>query len=134
MKQLHRLGVWMLIGCLLVALCGCAVSKQGDSGETTKTTASTTASKPKSESKIAYPVTVWVTADSMRVRSGPGVQHESLGGTVKGDKWTALERNGDWLQIQFTSDTLGYISAQHVSFTEPVEETSTDAAPTDVAE
>ena len=122
---MKRILIGFLAVCLLVTLCGCTGGLSNTDGESTTTTTTTTpakttvGTKPTLKSKITYPVTIWVAADSMRVRKGPGTQHESLGGTVKGDKWTATAREGDWFKIEFKDGAVGYVNAQYVSLTEP---------------
>ena len=109
----------ILAVCLLLAMCGCAGGLSNTDGTTTTTTTTTVGSKPTRQTQTTYPVTIWVTADSMRVRKGPGTQHESLGGTVKGEQWTATAREGDWFKIEFKDGAVGYVNAQYVSLTEP---------------
>lgn len=131
MRFLHMLVCIALIGVLLVGLCGCTETG-ADSGHTgTSTTTTTIASKPTSvNGKLTFPLTVWVTAGSMHVRSGPGPHYESIGGTRAGDTWTAIAKEGDWFKIEFTNGKEGYVNAQYVLLTDPAKTTTTTTTTT----
>ena len=104
--------------CILAALCGCTGGLSNTDGTTTTTTTTSTATgtKPTLASKAEFPVTVEIT-ESIRVRKGPGIQFEAIGGSAKGDTWTATAREGDWFKIDSKDGAVGYVNAQYVSVT-----------------
>ena len=116
----------LLIGALLIGMVGCG-SQSDNAGTTTRPTTTTPAgTKPTLENgRLTFPLTVWVTADSMRVRSGPGTRFDAIGGTRKGDTWTAVAKEGDWFKIEFTDGKEGYVNAQYVLLTDPAKTTTT---------
>lgn len=126
MKFCSMLAAILLVGVLLIGLVGCGDQASGSGTTTRLTTTTTTGSKPTLENgRMVFPLTLWVTADSMRVRSGPGTRFDAIGGTRKGDTWTATAKEGDWFKITFTDGKEGYVNAQYVSLTDPAKTTTT---------
>ncbi len=103
----------LFLGVLLFAFTACA---QGgaDAADTTVTTTVATTVK----TTAAVPSEGWITADSMRVRSGAGLSYEVIGGITGGERVEILGKTGDWYQIRF-GDGVGYVSGQYLTFTEP---------------
>ncbi|MHA6250579.1 N-acetylmuramoyl-L-alanine amidase [Oceanobacillus sp. CAU 1775] len=54
---------------------------------------------------------VTITASSVHVRSGPGVNYTSIGGTTAGKNFTVVDRSGDWLKISLAKGKTGWIAA-----------------------
>jgi len=117
---MKRIWIGLVALCLLVVLCGCTSRADFEDTATPSTeknsTTSTTQTKPTLSQKIKFPITIQVT-ESIRVRKGPGIQFEAIGGTAKGDTWTATAREGDWFKIDHPTEPLAYINAQYVSVT-----------------
>lgn len=89
---------------------------------TVKTAATTT----------TLPSVGWITADSLRVRGGAGLSFEVIGGITGGERVQITGKTGDWYAIRF-GDTIGYVSAQYVGFTDPATTTAATTAVTTVA-
>lgn len=101
----------MVISALLICTLTACTGGQTSGGETTAaTTARTTA---------ALPNEGWITADSLRVRGGAGLSHEIIGGLKAGDRVEILGKTGDWYEIRFGEDAVGYVSGQYLTFTAP---------------
>ncbi len=104
-----------IVCCLIaVSLLFCVACKEkspalSTDNETVVTTTKTTAPLPKEG---------WITADSMRVRSGAGLTFEVIGGITFGEKVEILGKTGDWYEIRF-GDGIGYVSGQYLTFTKP---------------
>ena len=127
----------MRMGCFTMALlvmatmmlfvfvaCG-DVSKPADTDitlTTVKTAAPTT----------ALPSVGWITADSLRVRGGAGLSFEVIGGITGGERVQITGKTGDWYAIRF-GDTIGFVSAQYVGFTDPATTTAAATTATTVA-
>ena len=104
--------------------------------DTTATTALTTpltTVPPVSGSFTTFPAAGWCNADTLRVRSGPGLDYNGIGGLKYGEQVTVLGQQGDWFQIKF-KDGVAYVSAQYIQATEPpVINTTPPAAATTTA-
>ena len=63
-------------------------------------------------------VSITITASSLHVRSGPGTQFESLKKVKKNQTFTPIlsQSYQDWIAIQVTDDTIGYVSKNYVKF------------------
>lgn len=102
----------------LLAAVGCG-SKVDDTVPTAApTTVRTTA---------ALPQVGWITADSLRVRGGAGMQYDIIGGLVQGDRVEITGKSGDWYAIRFSETETGYVSGQYLTFEDP--STATTVAP-----
>lgn len=125
---------WSLLAALLLAcLCLCSgclfgggeEEGSGDpvsipTGTPTTVTTTTTATPTTTTTHISVFSVGYCTADSLHVRSGPGLDYRGIGGLVHGEQVTVLGQDGDWYQIQF-GDTVGYVSAQYISATPPAQ-------------
>lgn len=101
--------VFLFVLTLLPAV-GCG-SKAADTAPTTApTTVRTTA---------ALPQVGWITADSLRVRGGAGMQYDIIGGLVQGDRVEITGKSGDWYAIRFGETATGYVSGQYLTFEDP---------------
>lgn len=110
---------FLMITVLLLAAVGCGASEKGNTAATTTATAVTTV-----KTTATVPTVGWITADSMRVRSGAGLNYEVIGGITGGERVEILGKSGDWYQIRFGEGT-GYVSGQYLSFTAPAAATTT---------
>ncbi|AIQ26113.1 N-acetylmuramoyl-L-alanine amidase [Paenibacillus sp. FSL H7-0737] len=88
-------------------------SKQsGASGSSVASKPSTTSST--STSALSSTTKVTVTADSLRVRSGPGTQYKVLGSLKAKDTAILLLRQNDWARIRTASGDIGWVAAQYI--------------------
>ncbi|WP_042195952.1 N-acetylmuramoyl-L-alanine amidase [Paenibacillus camerounensis] len=56
-----------------------------------------------------------VTADSLRIRGGPGTGYAVVGSLKAKDKVTVLARQDGWARIRTTAGEIGWVSAQYLS-------------------
>ena len=103
--------VFVLVICILLTCVAC-----NDASDNTDTTATTVVTTVKTTAPV--PSEGYITADSMRVRGGPGLTYEVIGGITAGERVEIIGKTGDWYHIRF-GDTVGYISGQYISFTAP---------------
>ncbi|MGE7615673.1 N-acetylmuramoyl-L-alanine amidase [Paenibacillus sp. NPDC101420] len=88
-------------------------SKQsGASGSSVASKPSTTSST--STSTLSSTTKVTVTADSLRVRSGPGTQYKVLGSLKAKDTVILLLRQDDWARIRTASGDIGWVAAEYI--------------------
>lgn len=55
-----------------------------------------------------------VTADSLRIRSGPGTEYKILGSLKAKDTVTLLLRQNNWARIRTTSGEIGWVAEQYI--------------------
>jgi N-acetylmuramoyl-L-alanine amidase len=55
-----------------------------------------------------------VTADSLRIRSGPGTNYRMQGSLIAGDSVTPLLRQNGWMRIRTNNGQIGWVSAQYI--------------------
>ena len=67
----------------------------------------------------ALPQVGWITADSLRVRGGAGMQYDIIGGLAQGDRVEITGKSGDWYAIRFGETETGYVSGQYLTFEDP---------------
>lgn len=72
-------------------------------------TASSTSTSPSGNT-----IKATVTADSLRIRSGPGTQYKMLGSLKAKDTVTLLLRQNDWARIRTASGDTGWVAAQYI--------------------
>lgn len=85
-------------------------SQQSGASKTSNTsTASSTSTSPSGNTTKAT-----VTADSLRIRSGPGTQYKMLGSLKAKDTVTLLLRQNDWARIRTASGDTGWVAAQYI--------------------
>lgn len=85
-------------------------SKQsGAPGSSVASKSSTTSSTSLSSTTKAT-----VTADSLRIRSGPGTQYKVLASLKAKDSVTLLLRQNDWARIRTASGDIGWVAAQYI--------------------
>lgn len=53
---------------------------------------------------------VTVSANSVRIRSGPGTDHQMIGSTSQGKSFQLLDTKGDWHQISLSNGNTGWIA------------------------
>ena len=59
-----------------------------------------------------------VLADRLNVRKEPDIESSRIGYIDKGEKVKILENLGEWLKVQYTDKSTGYVSAQYVTVSE----------------
>lgn len=55
-----------------------------------------------------------VTASSLNIRSGPGLENSVKGYLYKGDTVVVLEKSNGWLKIQLSNKTIGWVSEKYI--------------------
>ena len=55
-----------------------------------------------------------VTASSLNIRSGPGLENSVKGYLYKGDTVVILEKSNGWLKIQLSNKTTGWVSEKYI--------------------
>lgn len=67
---------------------------------------------------ISFPIyanhEVYIEADELLVRSGPGTTYEPIGHVNSGEVFTSLSEEEDWVSIDYNGET-GWVSIQHVT-------------------
>lgn len=61
------------------------------------------------------PLTGTVTADSLRIRSGPGTNYDMIGSLTEGNTVTILSSSSGWLKIKMTDAAAGWVSGEYVT-------------------
>lgn len=59
-----------------------------------------------------------VLADRLNVREKPDVESKRMGYIDNGEKVKLLEKDGDWLKVQYTGSKAGYVAAEYVTVSE----------------
>ncbi|EXX85239.1 N-acetylmuramoyl-L-alanine amidase, partial [Paenibacillus darwinianus] len=59
--------------------------------------------------------TVAVTADTLRLRSGPGLKYRMVGGLKRGDQLSVREQSDDWLRVVAAGVGEGWVSNRFVA-------------------
>lgn len=59
-----------------------------------------------------------VLADRLNVREKPDVESKRMGYIDNGEKVKLLEKDGDWLKVQYTGSKTGYVAAEYVTVSE----------------
>ena len=59
-----------------------------------------------------------VLADRLNVRKEPDIESSRIGYIDKGEKVKMLENLGEWLKVQYTDKSTGYVAAQYVTISE----------------
>ncbi|MCF2945718.1 N-acetylmuramoyl-L-alanine amidase [Paenibacillus tarimensis] len=88
------------------------------SGAAVQTAAVTTASggsKPSAAAAVSSRTSATVTANTLRVRSGPGLGYRVVTGVKKGDLLIVLESRDGWLKIRTGADEEGWVAADFVT-------------------
>lgn len=95
----------LLAAAIVCCGCGCGAGDEEDTVATTTTAATT----------VTTTTTLHGVLDTggLRVRSGPGLDHDEIGGLEYGEDVVILDRVGDWYMIAF-DDGVGYINAHYV--------------------
>ncbi|WP_042131098.1 N-acetylmuramoyl-L-alanine amidase [Paenibacillus sp. FSL R5-0345] len=83
--------------------------QSGASKSSNTSNASSTSTSPSGNTTKAT-----VTADSLRIRSGPGTQYKMLGSLKAKDTVTLLLRQNDWARIRTASGDTGWVAAQYI--------------------
>lgn len=74
--------------------------------------------------------TVYVSANTLNLRSGPSVDDEIVVKLSKNDKLTRTGIGNDWSQVKTSSGKTGYVSTEYLTKTAPVVRVSTPSAGT----
>lgn len=61
-------------------------------------------------SPVTAPTNVTVTANSVRIRSGPSTANQMVGSTGQGQSFELLDTKGDWHKISLTNGKTGWIA------------------------
>ncbi|WHY18838.1 N-acetylmuramoyl-L-alanine amidase [Paenibacillus sp. G2S3] len=95
---------------------GYYLKKVNNSSKQSGASGSSVASKPSTASSTSLSSTtkVTVTADSLRIRSGPGTQYKVLGSLKAKDSVALLLRQNDWARIRTASGDIGWVAAQYI--------------------
>ncbi|MBY3623164.1 SH3 domain-containing protein [Acinetobacter sp. CUI P1] len=97
---------------------GYYLKKVNNSSKQSGASGSSVASKPSSTSStstaLGSTTKVTVTADSLRIRSGPGTQYKVLGSLKAKDTVALLLRQNDWARIRTASGDIGWVAAQYI--------------------
>ncbi|MBR7092803.1 MAG: SH3 domain-containing protein [Clostridia bacterium] len=123
-----------ILFCTLLAVCvlcvsGCFGTQEDTSSVNSVPTApsadpTTTATQapPTTPSTTGEPMVVqsigYCTADSLNVRTGPGLDYRGIGGLRFAEQVEVLDKEGDWYKIRF-GDGAAYVSAQYISAEKP---------------
>lgn len=59
--------------------------------------------------------TATVTADSLRIRGGPGTGYQVIGSLKAQDSVTVLSRQGEWVRIRTSGGETGWVSGQYIT-------------------
>lgn len=94
---------------------GYYLKKVNNNSKPSGASGSSVASKPSTTtSALSITTKVTVTADSLRIRSGPGTQYKVLGSLKAKDTATLLLHQNDWAQIRTASGDIGWVAAQYI--------------------
>ncbi|PLT30887.1 SH3 domain-containing protein [Peribacillus deserti] len=69
------------------------------------------------ESELPASVTAVVSADTLRIRNGPGKQFQVIGSLTEGKEAEILEKNENWVKIQ-TDEIIGWAAAEFLTKSE----------------
>ncbi|WP_071395875.1 N-acetylmuramoyl-L-alanine amidase [Bacillus tuaregi] len=58
----------------------------------------------------AAATTITISTDDLNVRSGPGLEYNVISTLAKGKVYSVLQEEGEWIQIQLTNDTKGWVA------------------------
>lgn len=64
--------------------------------------------------EVLDPFKASITADSLKVRSGPSTGYDVITTIEKGTTFTVLGKSGNWYYIELKNGTKGYSSAEHI--------------------
>lgn len=95
---------------------GYLLRKVDSSGKTTGATAGTATSSSSSGSAGTWATgsIATVTADSLRIRSGPGTSYSAIGSLQQGEQVTVTASKGDWLNIRTAGGAKGWVAKEYV--------------------
>lgn len=85
-------------------------------------------SKDTAKSKQTTSMSGFVTADSLRVRSGATLNSSVIGTITRGQRFTIVEENNNWAKIELKSGSFGWVSAFYLD--KSGTKTSSDAGQT----
>ncbi len=111
-----KYGVLILAVLILFTFTACGEKAPADTAVTTTSATTVRTTAP-------VPTVGWITADSLRVRSGAGLTYEVIGGITGGEQVQILSRTGDWYEIRFGEGT-AFVSGQYLTFTPPTADTT----------
>lgn len=80
-----------------------------------KKTAGTAAASLSSAKTTSGSSSATVTADSLRIRGGPGTGYQVVGSLKAQDTVTVLQREDGWARIRTTGGEVGWVSAQYIA-------------------
>jgi hypothetical protein len=94
-----------------------AQASDAQSSENTEPAAKTEPeTKPEAEKETdsADGYNAYATTD-LNLRSGPGTTYDSIGGVGTDENVTVLEEDGEWLKVQLSNGTEGWVSSSYVT-------------------
>lgn len=59
---------------------------------------------------VSTPSTVTITANSVRIRSGPSTSYDMIGSTSEGGSFQLLSSEGDWYEIELANGKTGWVA------------------------
>ena len=76
-------------------------------------------STPKAEPVKFTPISYYVTANSLNIRTGPSASYKVLGAVLNGDSVTVTEQKNGWGKVTSSSGLSGWASLAYLSKTKP---------------
>ena len=89
---------------------GYLLRKQDDSGQTAGSSSTSTGGKVSTSPGS----TATVTADSLRIRSGPGTSYKTIGSLRQGEQIRVTGSQSDWLKIRTSGNVAGWVAKEYV--------------------
>ncbi len=86
--------------------------------------ANTSQSSSTNTQSVTTTDSITVTANSVRLRSGPGTNYNVIGSSSAGDTYNIVETNSDWHQIKLSNGQAGWIAAWLTNTSSNSEQTS----------
>lgn len=93
------------------------------------------ASQPQKATTAVDPTKVTITANSVRIRSGPSTAYNMIGSTGQGASFQFVESNGDWHKIALSNGKTGWIAGWLTSLSSdaPAQQKSNSVKTTPIA-
>lgn len=67
--------------------------------------------KPQEATPAVTPSKITISANSVRIRSGPGTDYDMIGSTSQGDTFQLVESQNDWYKVTLSNGKTGWIAA-----------------------
>ena len=129
MNQLKGILLCIVLVVCMLCVSGCFGTQDDDSSvnsvptvPSVESTTSATQAPPTTPSTTKEQLIVqsigYCTADSLNVRTGPGLDYRGIGGLRYAEQVEVIDKEGDWYKIRF-GDGVAYVSAQYISAEKP---------------